>query len=111
MSNDAFRQARDYLLAHREDYDTAYRDFAWPELTAFNWALDWFDVVARDPANAARYALWIVEEDGTEGRWTFPELSQRSNRVANWLRANGVRRGDRLILMLGNQVEIGRAHV
>jgi acetyl-CoA synthetase len=106
VSTDAFRQARDYLLAHREDYDTAYRDFAWPELGEFNWALDWFDVIARDPVNARRYALWIVEEDGSEGRWTFPELSRRSNQVANWLRGHGVRRGDRLILMLGNQVEL-----
>ncbi|WP_027941709.1 AMP-binding protein [Amycolatopsis taiwanensis] len=106
MSNDAFRQARDYLLAHREDYQRAYRDFGWPELTEFNWALDWFDVIARDPANARRDALWIVEEDGSEGRWTYPELSARSNRVANWLRGLGVRRGDRLILMLGNQVEL-----
>ncbi|WAL63376.1 AMP-binding protein [Amycolatopsis cynarae] len=106
MSNDAFRQARDYLLAHREDYDTAYREFAWPMPEEFNWALDWFDVIARAPENAQRYALWIVEEDGSEGRWTFPELSERSNRVANWLRGHGVRRGDRLILMLGNQVEL-----
>nr|WP_236793168.1 AMP-binding protein [Amycolatopsis sp. GM8] len=106
MTGEAFREARDYLLAHREDYETAYRAFDWPELGEFNWALDWFDVIARDPANAERYALWIVEEDGTEGRWTFPELADRSNRVANWLRGLGVRRGDRLILMLGNQVEL-----
>ncbi|MGW4587224.1 AMP-binding protein [Amycolatopsis thermoflava] len=101
-----FREARDFLLAHREDYDTAYRDFAWPELDEFNWALDWFDVVAADPANAEKYALWIVEEDGGEGRWTYPEMARRSSQVANWLRGLGVRRGDRLILMLGNQVEL-----
>jgi acetyl-CoA synthetase len=102
----AFRLARDYLLSHREDYDTANRQFAWPRFTEFNWALDWFDEIARDPANAQRYALWIVEEDGTEGRWTYPEMSWRSGQVANWLRAQGVRRGDRLILMLGNQGEL-----
>jgi acetyl-CoA synthetase len=101
-----FRAARDYLQDHREDYDTAYREFAWPQFTEFNWALDWFDQIARDPANADRYALWIVEEDSTEGRWTYPEMSRRSNQVANWLRAQGVRRGDRLILMLGNQGEL-----
>ncbi|MBB3664803.1 acetyl-CoA synthetase [Prauserella sediminis] len=104
--HDEFRRARDFLVAHREDYDTARAEFRWPELTEFNWALDWFDRVAADPANAERYALWIVEEDGTEGRWTYPELSRRSNQVANWLRAQGVQRGDRLILMLGNQVEL-----
>jgi acetyl-CoA synthetase len=102
----AFRAARDFLLAHREDYDTACRDFRWPELTDFNWALDHFDAVARDPAASDRPALWIVEQDGTEGRWSFAEMAERSNRVAVWLRARGVSRGDRLILMLGNQVEL-----
>ncbi|QWF85532.1 AMP-binding protein [Amycolatopsis sp. CA-230715] len=112
MSNEAagpgraFREARDYLLANREDYAGAYRDFAWPKPAEFNWALDWFDVVARDPANAERYALWIVEEDGSESRWTYPEMAARSNQVANWLRSLGVGRGDRLILMLGNQGEL-----
>ena len=104
----AFRVARDYLRTHREDYETAYRDFAWPEFDEFNWAIDWFDVVAHDPDNAERLALWIVEEDGRENRWTYPEMSGRSNQVANWLRRLGVRRGDRLILMLGNQSELWR---
>lgn len=104
--HDEFRRARDFLVRHREDYDTARAEFCWPELAEFNWGLDWFDRVAADPANAERYALWIVEEDGTEGRWTYPELARRSNQVANWLRAQGVGRGDRLILMLGNQVEL-----
>ncbi|WP_410650449.1 AMP-binding protein [Amycolatopsis sp. cmx-4-54] len=101
-----FREARDYLLAHREDYETAYRDFTWPRPAEFNWALDWFDVVAADPANQDRYALWIVEEDGIENRWTYPEMARRSDQVANWLRSLGVARGDRLILMLGNQGEL-----
>ena len=48
-ASEAFRAARDFLLAHREDYDTAYREFRWPELDEFNWALDWFDAVAADP--------------------------------------------------------------
>lgn len=101
-----FRQARDSLLAHREDYAAARAEFAWPEFGEFNWALDWFDRIAAEEHNAERAALWIVEEDGAENRWTYPELSRRSNQVANWLRERGVRRGDRLILMLGNQVEL-----
>jgi acetyl-CoA synthetase len=103
---EAFRQARDLLLTHREDYEAARREFAWPRFDEFNWALDWFDRIAADDRNAQRPALWIVEEDGSENRWTFPELSRRSNQVANWLRGLGVRRGDRVILMLGNQVEL-----
>jgi acetyl-CoA synthetase len=105
-SSDAFRAARDFLVAHREDYGTAFRDFRWPELTEFNWALDWFDGISRDKARGDRTALWIVAEDGGERKWSYADLSRRSNQVANWLREHGVRAGDRLILMLGNQVEL-----
>jgi len=98
-----FLQARDFLLAHRTDYATAYAGFRWPQLSEFNWALDYFDVMAR--GNDAP-ALWIVEEDGREARLSFAELSQRSNQVANWLRAQGVKRGDRVLLMLGNEVPL-----
>src|SRR6478736_1692806 len=102
----AFYAARGFLFAHRDDYDTAYRDFRWPELDTFNWALDHVDAVAADPVRGARRALWIVEQDGSEAHWTFGELAARSNRVANRLREWGVRRGDRIVLMLGNQVEL-----
>jgi acetyl-CoA synthetase len=102
----AFYAARDFLLKNREDYDTALRDFRWPELDEFNWALEHFDVVAADPERGARRALWIVESDGSEAHWTFAEMAERSNRVANWLRDRGVGRGDRIILMLGNQLEL-----
>ena len=42
-----FIAARDFLFAHRTDYQTAYRDFRWPVLDRFNWALDYFDPMAR----------------------------------------------------------------
>ncbi|MEW1865611.1 AMP-binding protein [Streptomyces sp. NBC_00669] len=100
-----FRDARDFLLRHREDYQAAYDGFGWPRPEHFNWALDWFDAVAADPARADRPALWIVEEDGSEARTTFREMSARTDRVANWLRGLGVRAGDRVLLMLGNQTE------
>ncbi|MEU9017373.1 AMP-binding protein [Actinomadura sp. NPDC048394] len=98
-----FRAARDFLLAHRDDYATAYEKFRWPVLTGFNWALDWFDRIAE--GNDAP-ALWIVQEDGAEERYSFAEMARRSNQVANLLRGAGVRRGDRIVLMLGNQVEL-----
>ncbi|OIK25147.1 AMP-binding protein [Streptomyces malaysiense] len=102
-ATDAFRSARDFLLAHREDYATAYDGFAWPRPEHFNWALDWFDVIA---AGNDRAALHIVEEDGGETRLSFAELSERSDRVANWLRARGVAAEDRVLVMLGNQAEL-----
>jgi acetyl-CoA synthetase len=99
----AFLAARDFLLRHREDYDTARREFEWPRLREFNWALDWFDTIAQ---RHDRTALWIVDADGTERKRSFGEMSRRSNQVANWMRGLGVARGDRLVLMLGNQVEL-----
>ncbi|WEV24751.1 AMP-binding protein [Streptomyces sp. 71268] len=98
-----FRAARDFLLRHREDYAAAYAGFQWPRPEVFNWALDWFDPLAE---RVDRTALHIVEEDGTETRLSFAELRARSNQVANWLRAQGVRAGDRMVVMLGNQAEL-----
>jgi acetyl-CoA synthetase len=96
-----FRAARDFLLAHRDDYATAYAGFQWPRLEHFNWALDWFDqIAAGDRRNQT--ALWVAYEDGREDKLTFAELSERSNLVANYYRSLGVRRGDRVLLMLGN---------
>jgi acetyl-CoA synthetase len=98
-----FRRARDFLLEHREDYATAYAGFRWPRPERFNWALDWFDVIAD---GNDRTALHIVEEDGSETRLSFAEMSERSGRAANWLRDRGVAPEDRILVMLGNQVEL-----
>src|SRR5262245_34233702 len=98
-----FLNARDFLLAHRTDYAAVRRDFRWPQLSEFNWALDHFDAMA---AGNEAAALWIVEESGEEHRLSFAALAARSNQVANWLRAQGVRRGDRVLLMLGNEVAL-----
>lgn len=76
---------------------------------AFNWATDWFDVIARDPVTGDRLALWIVEEDGREAQITFAQMADRSDRVATWLERRGIGKGDRVILMLGNQVELWEA--
>ncbi|MGW1668650.1 AMP-binding protein [Streptomyces sp. NPDC002324] len=102
-ATDEFRAARDFLLAHREDYAAAYEGFTWPRPEYFNWALDWFDVIARGNDRAA---LHIVEEDGTETKVSFAEMSERSSRVANRLRDRGVRADDRILVMLGNQAEL-----
>ncbi|MDQ4006548.1 MAG: AMP-binding protein [Actinomycetota bacterium] len=103
-STHAFRQARDFLLAHREDYETAYREFRWPALDRFNWARDWFDRLAMEQPNST--ALWVVEEDGSEERVGFAQMADRSRQVAGWLADQGVRRGDPVLLVLGNCVPL-----
>jgi acetyl-CoA synthetase len=95
----AYRAARDLLLARREDYQAARAGFRWPELTEFNWALDWFDVIAAEHPD--RDALRVVTAD-SDTRLSYAALAARSNRVANWLRGLGMRRGDRVLVMLGN---------
>ena len=113
-NTDLYRSARDQLVELISDYDKAVDAFAWPQLTgAFNWATDWFDVIARrsrpgDDSGSGNHhiALWIVEQDGSERRVTFAEMAERSDRVATWLGSLGVGKGDRVILMLGNQVEL-----
>ncbi|HZV92404.1 MAG TPA: AMP-binding protein, partial [Caldimonas sp.] len=98
-----FHEARDLLLRHRTDYDSAYREFRWPVLERFNWALDHFDAIARGNESTA---LHIVGEDGSETRRSFAEMSVRSSQVANHLRGLGVKRGDRILLMLGNELAL-----
>ncbi|WP_097984984.1 AMP-binding protein [Streptomyces sp. f150] len=102
-ATETFRAARDFLLEHREDYERAYAGFRWPRADHFNWALDWFDVIAE---NNDRTALHIVEEDGRRTEVSFAAMSMRSDRTANWLKAQGVREGDRILVMLGNQAEL-----
>ena len=106
-NTDIYRRARDQLVDLIRDYEKAVETFSFPRLTgAFNWATDWFDVIAR---GNDRTALWIVEEDGREQKISFAEMAESSDRVATWLAELGVGKGDRVILMLGNQVELWEA--
>ncbi|MGN1288418.1 MAG: AMP-binding protein, partial [Bradyrhizobium sp.] len=103
-----FQDARAFLLKHRTDYDAAVKGFRWPDPVPFNWALDWFDAeLARNADSRDRAALWIVDAaSGNETKLSFAELSRRSNQVANFLRGQGLKRGDHLLLLLGNVVPL-----
>jgi acetyl-CoA synthetase len=103
-----FQEAREFLLKHRSDYDAAVKGFRWPDPAPFNWALDWFDAeLARRPDSKDRPALWIVDAGSNkETKLSFEALSRRSNQVANFLRAQGLKRGDHLLLLLGNVVPL-----
>jgi acetyl-CoA synthetase len=100
---DRFIAARDVLLRHRENLVAAGTAFQWPRFEEFNWARDYFDVMAADNHNPG---LRVVSLSGAEEMLTFHELAQRSSQVANFLTAQGVRPGDRMLLMLGNVVPL-----
>src|SRR5947209_10371296 len=103
-----FKEARAFLLKHRTDYDAAVKGFRWPDPVPFNWALDWFDAeLAGNADSRDRAALWIVDAGSDkETKLSFAALSRRSNQVANFLRAQGLKRGDHLLLLLGNVVPL-----
>lgn len=100
----SLRAVRDRLLTLRTSYDAAVADFAWPEIgLTFNFVHDWFDGFARDNDQPG---LVIVEEDGRRASYSFGELVARSEQVAAHLAAQGIGRGDSVVVMLGNQVEL-----
>ncbi|WP_259614137.1 AMP-binding protein [Microbacterium paraoxydans] len=103
-ATEAIRRMRNLLFSHATDYDAARRDFVWPELDAFNFALEWFDVIASEKPD--RPAVQIVEADLSLRSWTYGELSARSDQVAAWLRGLGIGRGDHVIVMLNNTIEL-----
>jgi acetyl-CoA synthetase len=103
MSARAFLAARDFLLTHRADRELAVSGFQWPSMDTFNWALDYIDAMA---IRNTRAALVVVEEDGTATVRTFQEMSDRSTRLASFFQELGMKRGDRLLLMLGNEVPL-----
>lgn len=97
--------ARDLLVRHRTDLATARAEFSWPAPETFNFVSDWFDGLAETQGDAT--ALWIVDGTGaTVDRLTFTELAHRSHEAAAFLQEQGIGRGDRVIVMLGNQVEL-----
>ena len=104
LATDRYRQARDQLLSLRGRHAEAVAAFTWPDVgETFNWAIDWFDAIARGNDSPA---LVLVEEDGSTQTQTFEEMARRSDQVANWLAAHGVKRGHPVLVMLGNQVEL-----
>jgi acetyl-CoA synthetase len=106
-ATEIYRSARDQLLGLRGQQVLACAKFRWPDLgDRFNWAVDWFDAIAR---GNDRPALVVVQADGSSVSRSFDELAVRSDQLAAWLGARGVGRGDPVIVMLNNQVELWEA--
>ena len=64
----------------------------------FNFAFDVIDELAK--RKPEKLAMLYVGEDGSERRFTFKDMQRESARVANYLTAIGVKRGDRVMLIL-----------
>ena len=100
MSNSrAFLDARDQLLRCREDLAEALHAFRWPQFSQFNWARDYFDVIA---AGNEAAALRVVDDAGGDETLSFAALARRSAQVAAFLAGAGLERGERILIMLPN---------
>ena len=98
-ATDKFLAARQFLLNNRGDYERAYSEFRWPDLSDFNWARDWFDVYAQ---GNRKTALWLLSDTRGEVRFSYQDLAERSDRVAHFLQRQGLEPGDRVVLCLPN---------
>jgi acetyl-CoA synthetase len=98
-----FVELRDLLLRFRDDWAGAQREFRWPIFEQFNWARDYFDVIA---AGNETTALRVVDDAGGDRSLSFSEMARRSAQVASFLDSHGLQRGDRLLLMLPNSVPL-----
>ncbi|WP_131106186.1 AMP-binding protein [Ornithinimicrobium sufpigmenti] len=100
----AYRAARDQLLELQGHPERARAQFRFPDVgERFNWAVDWFDAIARGNDSPA---LIVVEEDGGDQTLTFDQIARRSDQLARFLTRQGIGKGDSVIVMLGNQVEL-----
>lgn len=64
----------------------------------YNFAFDTVDAIAQK--EPGRLALLHLSAEGDERRFTFGDMRRASNQVANYFRSLGVRRGDRVMLVL-----------
>ena len=97
------------MLERRDSYATLYRDFRWNIPEGFNIGVAVCDRwAASDPG---RTALLDYRADGEAQRLSFGELAERSNALANGLRSLGVKRGDRVALLLPQCFETAITHI
>lgn len=97
------------MLDKRDSYAALMRDFRWKIPRSFNIGTAVADHwAAREPE---RLALVDYREEGEAERLTFGELAARSNALAAALKARGVRRGDRVALLLPQSFETAITHV
>lgn len=84
-------------IARMDNYDEAVRQFAWQLPETFNFGQD---VVDRQAQQNDKPALIWCNDAGDERKFRFSDISRLSNRMANLLARQGIRKGDRVVVML-----------
>jgi acetyl-CoA synthetase len=89
-------------------YDELYRSFRWDVPARFNIAQA---CCARWAADRGRFALYWEDESGDTAAYSFWDIQQQANRLSNALAALGVRRGDRVAIVLPQRPETAIAYM
>src|SRR5262245_56301871 len=97
------------VLTQLADDDALYRQFRWPSPAAYNIGVEACDRWAElDPR---RTALIDASDGGHRDEISYGTLRDKSNRLANALRAFGVVRGDRVAILLPQGPEVAVSHI
>jgi len=95
-------------MPSRLDYEQMYSAFRWKIPARYNIAADVCDRHAADPG---KVALISVDGDGNSRETTFREVQRKANQLANLLVSLGLVKGDRVMLLLGQNAWTAIGHV
>ena len=92
----------------QDRYQEIYQGYGWEVPQRFNmgWAC-----CGRHAADRHRFALYWEDEGGATAAYTYWDLQQQANRLSNALAALGVKRGDRVGIILPQRPETAIAHI
>ena len=96
------------VLPEGKTYEEICARFKWSIPATFNIAADICDRHADDPA---RLAMIYENEDGQVSEHSFAEFRARSSQLAHALERLGVRRGDRVGIVMSQRPETAAAHL
>ena len=90
------RVYHDFIIPTEKD--GALTEIAFKNEEKFNFAFDVVDALGRRKPD--KLAMVHISEDGVEHRFTFQDMKKESARVANYFKSLGIKRGDRVMLVL-----------
>ncbi len=97
------------MLPSAKSYEELREKFQWNIPEFFNIGVDICDKWA--DKDASREALIFAEEDGATTTYSFGDLKKLSNQLANLLISHGIKRGDRIGILLPQAPETVYSHI
>jgi len=89
-------------------YDELHRSWRWDVPERYNIAQA---CCGRWAADRSRFALYWEDESGETAKYTFWDIQREANRLSNALAGLGVKRGDRVALILPQRPEMAIAYM